>query len=392
MPKIALDAFIIGNLSQAMDIFTEAITADASNYIYYVYRATVYVRLGKWDAALEDVDQSIGIERSALGLMFKGIALYGKTLVKEASRAFDRALQLVTGDSATHLLFLIKAIATFNANEHDEALVHVKDMAETYHDSAADFLACSVVQIYFYAEMAFTAAQGNIRDKSIEYINAAFKIATACSLEKMDMSVYTEFDVIFGWNVKSLWQKINKYRCLILLRTCNIEALECYRTLMDSCDKAEKDSLIAWFAAYKGVKCMPCGSQKQLAAAATTSMNAEVEVKQASLEKVVETKVVGTKVVGTEVFGTEVVETKVIETKVVETEVVETNVEREKKVGSAADEKMQEKIKQAIERLPKDRKCANGYAWIQTSNGFKCAGGGHSISWEELEKLGGSEN
>jgi hypothetical protein len=41
--------------------------------------------------------------------MSKGIALYGKGQTLEASTAFDLALRLATGDSATHhLLFLIK--------------------------------------------------------------------------------------------------------------------------------------------------------------------------------------------------------------------------------------------------------------------------------------------
>ncbi|KAG2049589.1 hypothetical protein BDR06DRAFT_961226 [Suillus hirtellus] len=53
---------------------------------------------------------------------------------------------------------------------------------------------------------------------------------------------------------------------------------------------------------------------------------------------------------------------------------------QEAKVGSAADEKMQEKIQKALDRLPKERKCPKGYAWVQNPTGFTCAAGGHSIS------------
>lgn len=72
--------------------------------------------------------------------------------------------------------------------------------------------------------------------------------------------------------------------------------------------------------------------------------------------------------------------------------VAEAKEEREKQVGSAADEKMQEKIQKALDRLPKERKCPQGYAWVQNPTGFKCAAGGHSISWEELNQLTGSGN
>ncbi|KAG2135229.1 uncharacterized protein EDB93DRAFT_833030 [Suillus bovinus] len=58
-------------------------------------------------------------------------------------------------------------------------------------------------------------------------------------------------------------------------------------------------------------------------------------------------------------------------------------------VGKPADEEMQEKIRKALERLPADRKCPAGYAWVQNSTGFTC-GGAHSITWEELDALADS--
>ncbi|KAG2049588.1 hypothetical protein BDR06DRAFT_975087 [Suillus hirtellus] len=110
--------------------------------------------------------------------------------------------------------------------------------------------------------------------------------------------------------------------------------------------------------AYKGVGCMPHAVQTQSAAGVNASKNAEDEAKKASLES----------------------------------QVAEANEERNTKVGSVVDDEMQEKIKKALDRLPEDRKCPQGYAWVQHSFGFKCAKGGHSISWEELDKLAGSDN
>jgi len=49
-----------------------------------------------------------------------------------------------------------------------------------------------------------------------------------------------------------------------------------------------------------------------------------------------------------------------------------------------ADETVQEEIKIALANLPAERKCPNGYAWVQESTGYRCSGGGHHITWEEL--------
>jgi len=49
-----------------------------------------------------------------------------------------------------------------------------------------------------------------------------------------------------------------------------------------------------------------------------------------------------------------------------------------------ADEKEQAKIKKALENLPKERQCPAGYAWVQERGGYRCKGGHHHITWEEL--------
>ncbi|KAG2127087.1 WD40-repeat-containing domain protein [Suillus cothurnatus] len=184
-----------GKLSTALEIFTRQIEADSNNYIYFGHRSIVNARMHDWECALKDA---------------------------------------------------IQAIAIFNTNAHEEAVMSVNDMAE--ESLGSDLLACKVVQIYFFAEMALAASKDNIRDKAIQYIDAAIEIANSCSLHTIDLSVYTAFVVIFGWDLKSLWRTIEKYKCLILLRTCNIEVLEYYRLLMNPCNEVQKASLRAWFA------------------------------------------------------------------------------------------------------------------------------------------------
>jgi hypothetical protein len=97
-----------------------------------------------------------------MGFISKGIALCGKGLVRNARTAFDLALMFTNEDSTTiHLLFLIKAgqtclahsllhrvfqaIALFNANQHEEAMLLVKELAENCPN--ADIIACRVVEV-----------------------------------------------------------------------------------------------------------------------------------------------------------------------------------------------------------------------------------------------------
>lgn len=248
-------------LSVAEKKLTEQINKDSRNYAYFAYRSIVHARMHDWASALKDGNESIRIYKSLIGYMSKGIAHYGLEQFTDASDAFHYASRFV--DSASHLLPLIKAIAIFNTNAHEDAFKRVSDMANG--SSGPDSLACKVVQIYFYAEMAFAASKVNNRDKAIKYIDAAIKIADSLSLKTMDFSLYTEFVVIFGWDLESLWLTIKKYKCLILLRTCDIESLEYYRLLMKECDEAQQDSLRLWFTQFKGV--LGCMSSPQPALA-----------------------------------------------------------------------------------------------------------------------------
>jgi len=81
---------------------------------------------------------------------------------QDAMKAFDIAFMFTDGDSkTTHLLLLIKvcqfvliclllrydfqAIALFNANQHEEAMLRVKELIAACPN--ADILACSVVEV-----------------------------------------------------------------------------------------------------------------------------------------------------------------------------------------------------------------------------------------------------
>jgi len=49
-----------------------------------------------------------------------------------------------------------------------------------------------------------------------------------------------------------------------------------------------------------------------------------------------------------------------------------------------ADAMLQKSIAKALDELPSERRCTNGYVWNRTATGYKCDGGGHSITFEQL--------
>jgi hypothetical protein len=96
------------------------------------------------------------------GYISKAIALCGKGHVREARIAFDIASVFTNQDSKTiHFLLLIKvnqicltysplhlafqAIALFNADQHEEAMLLIRELAAACPN--ADILGCRVVEV-----------------------------------------------------------------------------------------------------------------------------------------------------------------------------------------------------------------------------------------------------
>lgn len=52
--------------------------------------------------------------------------------------------------------------------------------------------------------MGLTALTGNINNKAVKYITAAIEIATSCSLQTVDFSMYAEFVVVRRYNTTDL--------------------------------------------------------------------------------------------------------------------------------------------------------------------------------------------
>ncbi|KAG1750616.1 WD40-repeat-containing domain protein [Suillus paluster] len=237
-------ACIAGDLSAAEKILTQEIQADANNNTSYANRSLVMARQLEWDRALQDAIKSLSVEPSLAGYLAKGIALCGKRQVSDATNVFNVAFAFADGDSKTnHFLFLIKAIALFNVNHKEEEMLPIQELAT--HPNP-DPLAARVVEAYLRVQLGIIAMEDNLHKQAAEHFTAAVKAGVF--FYKSDIhSMYDDFVVLFGWDLKSLWQIANKKRCHALVRAGQIgAAFEAYRYMMDMSDEATKAIFVAW--------------------------------------------------------------------------------------------------------------------------------------------------
>lgn len=197
-----------------------------------------------WDCALQDAIKSLTICPSLTGYIAQGIALCGKQLVEDARTAFDLAFTFTDGNpDATLFLFLIKAIALFNAHEHKEAMLLVEQLAE---DPNADPLVCRVVEACLRVQLGTIAFEGANHNEVVNQFAAAVKVSTFLAT-LAPPSACKAFTVLFGWELESLWQTANEKLCFALLKATTLGiAFESYRYAMDASDEATRAGLRAW--------------------------------------------------------------------------------------------------------------------------------------------------
>jgi tetratricopeptide (TPR) repeat protein len=237
-------ASITGDLSSAEKVLTQDIIANAQNFASYANRSFLMARKLNWENALQDANKSLDIRTSMAGYIAKGIALCGKQLVEDARTAFDLAFTFTHGNmDATVFLYLIKAIALFNATRHKEALLRLEQLS-VY--PSADPLACGVVMASLRLQLGIIAFNGARHSEAIEHFTAAVKASTFLA-KSAAPAACEAFTVLFGWNIGALWKTSNKKLILALLAAGRLgEAFESYRFAMDASNEATKTSLHSW--------------------------------------------------------------------------------------------------------------------------------------------------
>ncbi|KIK47413.1 hypothetical protein CY34DRAFT_799363 [Suillus luteus UH-Slu-Lm8-n1] len=250
----ARNACIAGKLSTAEELFTREIDTDGNSYIYesYANRSLVVARKHDWDHALEDSIKSISIQPSLTGYISKGIALCGKWQVLEAKIAFDLAFMFTNEDSnIIHFLLLIKAVAIFNANQHKEAIIRVQSLTAACPHN--DIFACRVVEAYLYTRLGVNATNDTRHSEAADYFTKAISLLNSNpSLSTAAIAyLYEDLVVLFGWDLKSLWQDAHQNRCDAFRRAGRTEeALDSYRSMMDVIDENAKARCFDWSNAF----------------------------------------------------------------------------------------------------------------------------------------------
>ncbi|KIK42089.1 hypothetical protein CY34DRAFT_805300 [Suillus luteus UH-Slu-Lm8-n1] len=155
-------------------------------------------------------------------------------------KEFNLATMFTDGHSKT-ILLLIKAIALFNAKQNCEAMPRIQQPPDTSPN--ADSLACSIVELYL------DNLDGAPRNGGGGNLTAAVN-TIASSSESTCSAICTEYEdfiVLFGWDLKLVWQIANQRRCDAILQAGEIrEALESYRYMMDMSDEATRLNCLAW--------------------------------------------------------------------------------------------------------------------------------------------------
>ncbi|KAG1896237.1 WD40-repeat-containing domain protein [Suillus fuscotomentosus] len=249
----ARDECLTGDLSIAEELLTQEILTNANDFTSYASRSFIMARKHNLDNALEDASKSINIEPSLIGFISKGIALCGKGHVREARVAFDVASMFTNQDSEINLfLLLIKAIALFNADQHEEAMLLIKDLAAVC--SNVDPLVCRVVETYLRVQLGIKASDDARHDEATEHFTAAVN-STAFSPQYIHL-IYADFVMLFGWDLESLLLTTHQKRCQAFLSAGKLdEALEAHKYMMDAIDDIAKGSCLNWSNGKSSEKC-----------------------------------------------------------------------------------------------------------------------------------------
>ncbi|KIK34863.1 hypothetical protein CY34DRAFT_812605 [Suillus luteus UH-Slu-Lm8-n1] len=262
----AYHACATGDLSTAEHLLTQDIHTDANDYTSYAHRSFVMARKHNWDHALEDAIKSVSIQPSLTGYISKGIALCGKGYVQEARAAFDVASIFVKEDPATsQLLLLIKAIALVNADQHNEAMLLVKELATASPD--AD-LGCRFVETYLNVQLG-TKALGDARlDEAADHFTAA--VNAGAPLSKFVHETYEDLTLLFDWDLEALFLTAHQKRCQAFFSAGkSLKALEAYNYMMDAIDESAKASCLVWSNAFKQECSAVCAANGDAALAAS---------------------------------------------------------------------------------------------------------------------------
>ncbi|KAG1897773.1 WD40-repeat-containing domain protein [Suillus fuscotomentosus] len=235
MNSTVRNACIAGDWPTAERVLNTDIYTDVKNHIAYANRGFVMARKCDWDQALQDAIQSVSIQPSLAGHISEGIAFCGKKQVLAARISFDLASTFTNRDfKSDHFLFFIKA----------EAIFRIRELAACPN---VDPVACRIVEAYLRVQLGNIALEGACHNEAVEHFTVAANASTFFYKSPIHVT-YDEFVVLFGWDLKSLWQTANQQQCYALFRAGSFKAaVEACQSMMDKIDDDMKGDLRTWF-------------------------------------------------------------------------------------------------------------------------------------------------
>ncbi|KAG2356764.1 hypothetical protein BDR07DRAFT_421501 [Suillus spraguei] len=210
--------------------------------------------------------RSISIQSSLIGYISEGIAFCGKGYVREARIAFDAASMFTAQDSeVNHFILLIKAVALFSTDQHEEAMLLIKKLAAAC--PSTDPLARRVVETYLCVQLGINALNRVRHDEAADHFTAA--INTGAFSSKITQFTYDDLTVLFGWDLVSLRLIAHQKRCQAFLSAGKPdEALEAHKQMMDAIDESAKVNCLDWSNAFTEECSTLCLSNGDVALAA----------------------------------------------------------------------------------------------------------------------------
>ncbi|KAG2130189.1 uncharacterized protein EDB93DRAFT_1108477 [Suillus bovinus] len=108
-----------------------------------------------------------------------------------------------------------------------------------------DHIVCHVVEAHLRVQLGNIALEGARHSEAVEYFTAA--VNASASFYKLPIHLlYDEFVVLFGWDLKSLWQTAHQQQCCAFFRAGSFgTAIESYQSIMDKIDEDLKADLRA---------------------------------------------------------------------------------------------------------------------------------------------------
>ncbi|KAG1764476.1 hypothetical protein EV702DRAFT_1215441 [Suillus placidus] len=144
------------------------------------------------------------------------------------------------GSNSSRIFPVFQAIALFSADQHDEAMLLIKELAAAY--PTTDIFACRVVETYICVQLGIKAFDSVCHDEAADHFTAAVNSGAFSS--KYVREIYEELTMLFGWDLKSLCLTTHQKRCQAFLSAGKPD--EAHKFLMDAIDESAKASCLDW--------------------------------------------------------------------------------------------------------------------------------------------------